>query len=39
MLDWVLGTSPTCLKEDKNCKKPAKELLLEMLQQRLRNNF
>ena len=39
MFDWVLDTPLTCLKKDKNCKKPVKELFLEMLQLRLRNNF
>ena len=39
MLDWVLDASRTCLKKDKNCEKPVKELFLETLQQRLRNNF
>ena len=34
MFDWVLHL--TCLKKDKNCEKPIKELFLEMLQQRLR---
>ena len=37
MFDLALGTSLTCFKKNKNCKKPAKELFLEMLQQRLRN--
>ena len=35
MFDWVLDTSLTCLKKDKNCEKPVKELFLETLQQRL----
>ena len=39
MLDWVLDTSLTCSKKDKNWEKPVKELFLETLQQRLRNNF
>ena len=39
MLDWVLDTSLTCLKKDKNCKKSVKELFFETLQQRLRNDF
>ena len=39
MFDWVLDTPLTCLKKDKNCEKPVKELFLETLQQRLRNNF
>ena len=39
MLDWVLDTSLACLKKDKNSEKPVKELFLETLQQRLRNNF
>ena len=34
-----LDTSLTCLKKDKNCKKPVRELFLETLQLRLRNNF
>ena len=38
MFDWVLDMSLKYLKKDKNCKKPVKELFLEMLQQRLRNN-
>ena len=38
MLDWVLDTSLTCLKKDKNCGKPVKQLFLETLQQRLINN-
>ena len=37
MFDWVLDTPLTCLKKDKNCEKPVKELFLETLQQRLRN--
>ena len=39
MFDWVLDTSLTCLKKDKNCEKPVKELFLETLQLRLRNNL
>ena len=39
MLEWVLDTSLTCLKKDKNCEKAVKQLFLETLQQRLRNNF
>ena len=39
MFDWVLDTPLTCLKKDKNCKKPVKELFLETLQQRLRNSL
>ena len=39
MFDWVLDTPLTCLKKDKNCEKPPKELFLEMLQLRLRNHF
>ena len=39
MFDWVLDTPLTCLKKDKNCEKPLKELFLEMLQLRLRNHF
>ena len=39
MFDWVLDTPLTCLKKDKNCEKPVKELFLETLQQRLRNSF
>ena len=39
MFDWVVDMPLTCLKKDKNCKKPVKELFLEMLQLRLRNNF
>ena len=35
MFDWVLDTPLTCLKKDKNCEKPVKELFLETLQQRL----
>ena len=35
MLDWVLDTSLTCLKKDKNCEKSVKELFLETLQLRL----
>ena len=35
MFDWVLYTPLTCLKKDKNCEKPVKELFLETLQQRL----
>ena len=31
MFDWVLDTPLTCLKKDKNCKKPVKELFLETL--------
>ena len=26
MFDWVLHTPLTCLKKDKNCEKPVKEL-------------
>ena len=39
MFDWVLDTPLTCLKKDKNCEKPVKELFLETLQLRLRNNL
>ena len=39
MFDWVLDTPLTCLKKDKNCEKPVKELFLETLQERLRNDF
>ena len=39
MFDCILDTPLTCLKKDKNCRKPAKKLFLETLQQRLRNNF
>ena len=39
MFHWVLDTPLTCLKKDKNSEKPVKELFLETLQQRLRNNF
>ena len=39
MFDWVLDKPLTCLKKDKNCKKPVQELFLEMLQLRLRNHF
>ena len=39
MFEWVLDTLLTCLKKDKNCEKPVKELFLETLQQRLRNNL
>ena len=35
MFDWVLDTPLTCLKKDKNCEKPVRELFLETLQQRL----
>ena len=35
MLDWALDTSLTCLKKDKNCEKPLKELFLETFQLRL----
>ena len=35
MFDGVLDTPLTCLKKDRNCKKPVKELFLETLQQRL----
>ena len=35
MFDWVLDMALTCLKKDKNCEKPVKELFLETLQQRL----
>ena len=34
MFDWVLD-----IPQDMNCEKPLKELFLETLQQRLRNNF
>ena len=37
--DWVLDTPLTCSKKYKNCKKSVKELYLETLQLRLRNNF
>ena len=37
MFDWVSDTPLTCLKKDKNCEKPVKELFLVTLQQRLRN--
>ena len=36
MFDWILDPSLTCLKKDKNCEKPVKELFLEALQL---NNF
>ena len=39
MFDWVSDTPLTYLKKEKNCEKPVKEFFLEMLQQRLRNNF
>ena len=39
MLDWVLDTPQTYLKKDKNYEKPVKELFLETLLPRLRNNF
>ena len=39
MLDCIVDTPLTRLKKDKNCRKPAKKLFLETLQQRLRNNF
>ena len=32
MFDWVLNTSLTCLKKNKNCEKPVKEFFLETLQ-------
>ena len=35
MFAWVLDTPLACLKKDKNCEKPVKELFLETLQQRL----
>ena len=38
MFGWVLDTPLTCLKKGKNSKKPGKELFLETLQLRLRNN-
>ena len=34
MFDWVLDTPLTCLKKDKNCEKPVKELFLETFQLR-----
>ena len=37
MFDWVPDKPLTCLKKDKNCEKPVKELFLVTLQQRLRN--
>ena len=39
MFDWVLDRPLACLKKGKNSEKPAKELFLETLQVRLRNNF
>ena len=39
IFDWVLDTPLTCLRKDKNSEKPTKELFLETLQLRLRNNF
>ena len=39
MFDWVLDRPLACLKKDKNSEKPVKELFLETLQVRLRNNF
>ena len=39
MFDWVLDMSLTCLKKDKNFKKPIKPLFLKTLQLRIRNNF
>ena len=38
MFEWVVDTPLTCLKKDKNYKKPVKELFLETQQQRLRND-
>ena len=35
MFDWVLDTPLACLKKEKNCEKPVKELFLAKLQQRL----
>ena len=35
MFDWVLYTPLACLKKEKNCEKPVKELILAKLQQRL----
>ena len=35
MFDWVLDSPLACLKKDKNCEEPVKELFLETLQQRL----
>ena len=36
--ECALDTPLTCLKKDKNYKKPVKELFLETQQQRLRND-
>ena len=35
MFEWVLDTPLTCLKKDKSCKNPVKELFLETLHERL----
>ena len=35
MFEWVLDTPLKCLKKDKSCKNPVKELFLETLQERL----
>ena len=39
MFDCVLDTPLTFLKKNQKCEEPVKELLSEMLQQRLRNSF
>ena len=39
MFDWVLDTHLTCVKKDKNCERPVKELFLETLELRPGNNF
>ena len=39
MFDWVLDAPLTCLKKYKNFEKPVKELFLETLYLRLRNNL
>ena len=39
MFDWVLDTPLTCLKKDKNCEKPVKELFLNAAAKSFLRNF
>ena len=39
MFDWILDTSQTCLKKDKNCEKPVKELFLNAAAKSFLRNF
>ena len=39
MFDWVLDMALTCLKKDKNCEKPVKELFLNAAAKSFLRNF